>query len=145
MKRLFFVLTLVGASIFSSSYAADIKTSPVVLQSFQSSFAGATEISWEQAGVLYKATFALNGQYTSAFYNADGDLVAVTKNVPLAQLPKALQTNLKKELKNAWVTDLFVVNIEGMNTYYVQVENADTKLLLKSAGTKWVTYQKDQK
>jgi hypothetical protein len=145
MKRLFFILTLVGASIFSSSYAADNKTSPVVLQSFQSSFAGATEINWEQVGVLYKASFALNGQYTSAFYNADGDLIAVTQNVSLLQLPKALQTNLKKELKNAWITDLFVVNIEGMNSYYVQIENADTKVLLKSAGTKWMTHQKNQK
>jgi hypothetical protein len=145
MKRLFFILTLVGASIFSSSYAADIKTSPVVLQSFQSSFAGATEISWKQVGVLYKATFALNGQYTAAFYNMDGELVAITQNMPLAQLPKALQANLKKELNNSWVSELFVVNIEGENTYYAQIENADTKILLKSAGTKWITYQKDQK
>jgi hypothetical protein len=145
MKRLFFILTLVGASIFSSSYAADNKTSPVVMQSFQSSFAGATEIIWEEVGVLYKATFALNGQYTSAFYNLDGDLVAVTKNVSLVQLPKVLQTNLKKELKNTWITELFVVNVEGVNTYYVQIENADTKTLLQSAGTKWMTYQKDQK
>jgi hypothetical protein len=145
MKRLFFILTLVGASIFSSSYAADIKTSPVVLQSFQSSFAGATEISWKQVGVLYKATFALNGQYTSAFYNTEGDLMAVTQNMSLTQLPKALQVNLKKELENSWITDLFVVNIEGENTYYVLIENADSKILLKSAGTKWVTYQKDQK
>src|SRR5439155_24422389 len=81
MKRFFIMLALIGATVFTSSFAAATKTSPVVTQAFESSFRGAKEISWEQVGVLNKATFQLNGKYHAAFYNNDGDLIAVTQNL----------------------------------------------------------------
>jgi hypothetical protein len=146
MKRLFVILALVASSVFSSSFAAGTKTSPVVVESFEMFFSDAAEISWEQVGVLSKATFVLDGQYQSAFFNRDGELVAVTKNVSSVTLPKALRANLKKELNGSWITDLFVVTIEGENTYYVTIEDANTTTVLKSTGAKkWMAYQKTQK
>lgn len=67
MKQLFVILALVSSSLFMSSYANENKANPVVEQVFQNAFAGAKDISWEQVGVLYKATFVLDGQYRSAF------------------------------------------------------------------------------
>jgi ABC-type transport system involved in multi-copper enzyme maturation permease subunit len=146
MKRFFIMLALIGATVFTSSYAAATKTSPVVTQAFESSFHGAKEISWEQVGVLYKATFELDGKYHSAFYNNDGDLIAVTQNLSSTQLPKALQASLKNELKGSWITELFAVSIEGNDTYYVKLENANGFIMLKSAGAKkWAFYQKADK
>lgn len=146
MKRIFIMMTLIGASIFSSSYAAPANTSPVVMQAFQSSFYNAKEIQWEQVGVLSKATFVLDGQYRSVFYNSDGELMAVTQNLSTSQLPKALQASLKKELQGRWISNVFVVTIEGETTYYASLENRDTTMVLISAGTKkWAVYQKSEK
>jgi hypothetical protein len=146
MKRILLMAALVSSSFFMSSYAGEIKTSPVVAQAFQNEFDGAKEIVWEQVGVLHKATFVLDGNFRSAFYNGDGELVAITQNVPTTKLPKQLKASLKHELQGRWITDAFVVSVEGDNTYYVTLENADTTVTLKSAGTKkWTVYQKSDK
>ena len=146
MKRLFFIFTIIGASVFSGSYAADAGTSPAVVRAFQMDYFGAKEIVWEQVGVLSKATFELDGQYQSVFYSSDGDQVAVTQNLASTNLPKALRASLKKELQGRWITNLFKVSIEGEDTYYVTLENADTQLMLQSTGAKkWTVYQKHDK
>lgn len=146
MKRLFIILAFVGSSVFSTANAAGNKTSPVVLQSFQTSFSGAKEIIWKQVGVLYKANFVWNDEYHSAFYNSDGDLVAVTKNISSQQLPKALQMSLKKQREGFWISEAFVISTEGRETYYVKLENKDTTVALKSSGSKkWTIYQKTEK
>jgi hypothetical protein len=146
MKRFIIILTLVGSTFFTSSYANDVKTSPAAEQSFQNAFYGAKEVAWEQVGILHKATFVLDGQYRSAFYAGDGDLIAITQNIAASTLPKGLQASLKSELQGRWITNLFVVSIEGDNTYYVTLENADTTVTLKSAGTKkWAVYQHTDK
>lgn len=146
MKRLFIMLTLVGSSLFMSSYAADVKATPVVVQAFQHTFYGAEEVAWQQAGIFYKATFVLEGEYHAAFYNADGELVAETQNIASSKLPRALQASLKQELQGRWIADGFVVTVEGDETYYVTLENADTTVVLKSAGAKkWTIYKRIDK
>ena len=145
MKRLFFFFSLLAASFFTSSYAAD-NTASAAMQSFQTAFYGAKDIQWEQVGVLSKATFQLNGMYRSVFYNSDGELIAETQNVPTTSLPAALQASLKKELDGRWITEAFIVNVEGAKTYYVTLENADTTVMLRSADAKkWIVYQKMDK
>jgi hypothetical protein len=147
MKRLFIALALMASTIFTTSYAAgNNNASPLVMQAFQSTFHNAKNVSWEKVGVLNKATFTVGDQYHSAFFNNDGDLIAQTQNLLSTKLPKSLQASLKKEIAGRWVTDLFVVSIEGHDTYYVTLENADTKVMLKSAGAKkWSVYQKNDK
>jgi hypothetical protein len=144
MKRLFILAALVGSSFFMSSYANETKASDVVTEAFEATFENASDISWMQVGGLYKATFSKDGMYRSAFFNGMGDLIAVTRNLASTQLPKQLQASLKRELQGRWITELFVVSIEGENTYYATLQNADGALMLKSAGAKkWVVYQKE--
>lgn len=144
MKHLVLILTFVGSLFFSTTHAAGINMSPDATQSFESAFLGAKDVTWEQIGVLYKASFVLDGQHKAAFYNAEGDLIAVTKNIAPAQLPKALRATLK--MNGMWISDVFVLTVEGDDTYYVKYENADTAVTLKSAGAKkWTVYQKAEK
>lgn len=141
MKRLFIILALAGTS-FLSSYAADVKTAPSVLASFNSTFVHATETIWEQVGNFHKANFVLDGEHRAAFYNGDGELIAETRNLSSAKLPVALQASLKKELVGLWISELFEVSIEGVKTYYVKLEGADKTVMLKSVGTKkWTLYK----
>lgn len=146
MKRLLIILSLVGSTIFTSSYATGTNAVPVVMHAFETTFYGAKEVKWEQVGVLYKVTFAINGQYSSAFYNTDGELIAQTRNLTALQLPEALKASLKNEMNGYWITDVFAVTIEGESTYYVKLENADAGILLKSTGSKnWEMYKKNDK
>ena len=146
MKRLFIILSLIGSTIFTSSYAADTKTVPVVDHAFETTFSGAKDITWEQVGVLYKVTFTINGEYSSAFYNNNGELIAQTRNMTSQQLPQTLASNLKKEMNGYWITDACAVTTDGGTTYYVHLENSDSGFILKSvAGKKWEIYKKNNK
>lgn len=144
MKKI--ILTLAIALGTLSSFAADVKVSSRVLDAFKNDFATATEITWTAAEDYYKASFVFNDQHIAAFYNADGELMGMTRNLRSTDLPINLQANLKKGYSNYWISDLFEVsNIDG-TSYYITLENADTKLVLKATGgDTWKTYQKKTK
>jgi hypothetical protein len=145
MKRIVVTLTVLLSLISVSSFANDEKVNSKVLESFQSNFKNATEVDWSVSENFYKADFSLNGQYVAAYYDEAGQLIALTRNISSNQLPISLQTDLKKDRENYWISGLFEVANEQGTTYYVTLENADTKLVLKSAGSNWTSFQKQRK
>ena len=145
MKRILVTLTILFSLVSSSSFANDEKVNSKVLKSFQSSFKTATDVDWTVSENFYKADFSLNGQYVAAYYDEAGQLIALTRNISSVQLPISLQTDLKKDHEGYWISDLFELANEQGTTYYVMLENADTKLILKSAGSNWTRYEKQRK
>ncbi len=94
---------------------------------------------------LYKAAFTLDGQAISAFYNAEGNLVASARDISLLQLPLSLQTELRKKYQDYTVTNPFEVNNEEGTTYYATIETSSAKLELKSTSHgEWNTYKKSR-
>jgi len=113
---------------------------------FKTEFAGATNAVWTAVSDYYKVDFTMGNQQLVAFYNAAGDFIAVTRYISSFNLPLFLQKSLKKSYGNYWITDLFeMANQEG-TSYYVTLETADKKIVLKSVdGASWLVYQKIQK
>jgi hypothetical protein len=145
MKRIVVTLTVLFSLVSFSSFANEEKVNTRVLESFQSNFKTATEVDWTVSENFYKADFSLNGQYVAAYYDEAGQLIALTRNISSTQLPISLQTNLKKDHEDYWISDLFEVANEQGTSYYITLENADTKLVLKSSGSNWTGYQKQRK
>lgn len=145
MKRLLVTLTIALSFISLSSFASDREVSRRAIESFNSSFKNATEVYWTISDNYYKANFALNGQYVSAFYDADGTMIALTRNISSLQLPIALQAELKKNYDNYWISDVFEMANEDGTSYYVTIEDADTKIVLKSGFDTWSTFKKQRK
>ena len=147
MKRL--VLTLAIAFITASSFASDHNdkdVAPAALKSFQTNFKTATEVYWSVSENVYKANFSLNGQQASAYYDATGFLIALTRNISSTQLPITLQASLKNNYDCYWISDLVEMANEDGTSYYITLETADTRLVLKSNGTaNWSTYKKVRK
>lgn len=141
------ILTLTALISFSSfkSNAQDVTASAAVINAFNSSFKQATNVQWKDGGNYYKADFTLNGQYVTAFYNANAGLMAVTKNISPLQLPVTLQTSLKASYEDYWISELFELSDESGISYYTTVENTDTKITLKSSGGSWTTFKKTRK
>ena len=147
MKRLFVILTIALSTLSLSSFANDKgdDVSPKAIKSFNSSFKSATEVNWSVGSNYYKANFALNGQYISAFYDAEGKMIALIRNITSLQLPITLQADLKKNYDCYWISDVMeVANDEG-TSYYITLENADTQLILISANDSWNTFKKQRK
>ena len=142
----FLIAVALFASTFTKTMAADSPAiEPSVLKSFSHTFATATEVDWSTTQDLYKAVFLLNGQYVTAYFKPDGSMQAISRHITTNTLPITLQTALKNNYKDQWLTDVLEVTNDSGVHYYVTLENADTKVILKSSSTDWSTYQKQHK
>ncbi|MGB5029595.1 MAG: hypothetical protein WBO38_13925, partial [Chitinophagaceae bacterium] len=104
------------------------------------------EVEWTVGHNYYKAAFVYNDKHVFAYYNQDGELLGLTRYLSPDDLPLNLFSDLKKNYCKYWITDLFeVANTEG-TTYYITLENADTKIVLKaSAESEWSLHEKTRK
>lgn len=145
MKKILFVLGLLAVMGISNAYPSE-KVSPKVLASFKSEFSSAKNVEWETGNNYFRATFSMNEQRVFAYYSVDGELISVARYISAIQLPINLFSNLKNDYSKYWISDLFEVsNSEGLH-YYVTLETADTKLVMRSSnGSSWNTYSKNKK
>ena len=141
MKKIIIMLAITISSL--AVFAGEENVNNKVLNAFSKEFAGAKDVKWTTSSTFSKASFVFNGQYVYAFYQLDGELLAMTRNISSLDLPISLQSSLKKGYEGYWISDLFEVsNNEGTN-YYITMENADSKVVLKStSGGNWNNFKK---
>ena len=144
MKKI--LLTLAIAVSTLSAFAGEVKVNPKVLNAFNNEFKTAREVEWSVGTDYFRATFTYNDKHVYAYYDVEGELLSLSRFISPDDLPLALQSNLKKTYGNYWISDLFeVANNEG-TTYYVTVEDADAKIVLKASdGKSWSNYKKVKK
>lgn len=117
-----------------------------VLGAFKKEFASAREITWTIAGNYYLASFVYNDQHVAAYYSNEGELMALTRYISPADLPLALQSNLRKNYADYWISDLFEVANEEGTAYYITLEDAEVKMVLKATdGRSWKHFKKVKK
>ena len=145
MKKIVFVLGLLVTMGVCSAYPSE-RVSQKVLASFKTEFTSAKDVEWETGNNYFKATFTMNEQRIFAYYNVDGQLLSIARHISSIQLPVNLYTALKNDHSKYWISDLFEVsNSEGLH-YYVTLETADSKLVMRSSnGGSWSTYSKNKK
>ena len=146
MKKTIFLFGLLVTMGVSTAFANDEKVSPKALASFKSEFSTAQNVVWETGSNYFRAIFSLNEQRVFAYYTLEGELISIARYISSTQLPINLFSNLKNDYKKYWISDLFEVsNSEGLH-YYVTLETADTKLMMRSSnGGSWSTYSKNKK
>ncbi len=139
------ILTLAIVVSTVCAFAGDSNVNQQVLDAFKTEFSTAKEVEWSVAANYYKATFNYNGKYVFAFYNETGELLGLTRYMSPSDLPLSLQNNLRKGYENFWVSDLFEASKNESTNYYITLENADTKIILKSSENKWESFSKIKK
>jgi hypothetical protein len=145
-KMMMMMLALVLTVSTTFAFTGEGVVNKRALNSFKSEFTGATDAAWTAGNNYYKVAFTMNDQKLFAFYNGDGDFIAVTRYISSFQLPISLQVSLKKSYNNYWISDLFELSAIDETGYYITIENAGTKLILKSTdGSDWTVYQKSKK
>ena len=139
------IVLMMGLSAFAAKNdEADVNQ--LAVKSFHKEFVNARNIKWEQKVGYVKVEFTLNDQVLYAYYNNDGQLTAVVRNIVSDQLPISLLTMLKRDYTGFWISDLFEVAADDQTNYYVTLENADKKIVLRSNGIdSWDVYSKTRK
>jgi hypothetical protein len=149
MKRSFYQFALTAALILtvgiSSSFATPTGDLDNINASFHKDFRKAEILATNVTADYTKLTFKMNGMVLFAFYSGDGKLLAVTHNIVSTQLPLQLLMNLRRNYADFWISDLFECDADGTTSYFLTLENADSKVTLKSNGGDWETYIKSTK
>lgn len=128
---------------FTKSFAADVKVSPSVLRTFQTTFSNASDVQWTTADVLYRAEFTVEGERAIAFFSMEnGSLVATSRYITVQDLPAVLRSSLKTRAAGANIMEVFEVHSNGALNYYVTIRQDDKKVILKSDSIKWSVYKK---
>ena len=143
MKKMIVSLAITVSTL--SAFAGDVNVNQKVLDAFKTEFASAKEVEWTVGENYYKATFNYNGKYVFAFYSENGELIGLARYLSPVDLPLALQANLKKNYEGYWVSDLFEASKYDGTNYYITLENADSKTVLKSSGNNWSVHNKIKK
>lgn len=144
MKKIILTLAIIISSI--AVFAGEVNVDTQVLNSFNREFKDAKDVKWTTNETFYKASFVFNGQYVYAFYKPDGELMAVTRNISSLDLPMKLQTALRNGYEGYWISELFEISNSDGTKYYLTIEKADSKFVLKSAGdSNWNVYKKSSK
>ena len=145
MKKIVFVLGLLVTVGVCSAYPSE-RVSRKVLASFKTEFANAKDVEWETGNNYFRAAFTMNEQRIFAFFNANGKMLSIARYISSVQLPVNLFVDIKNDYSNYWISDLFEVsNSEGLH-YYVTLETAESKLVMRSDnGGSWSTYNKSEK
>jgi hypothetical protein len=144
MKKMILTLAIVAGSL--GAFAGEKDVNPKVLNAFKTEFNTAKEVEWSIGSNYYRATFVYNDKHVFAFYNENGELLGLTRYLSPLDLPISLQANLKKSYSAYWISDLFEVAKNDGTAYYLTLENADTKIVLKSTdSSNWNMYNKVKK
>jgi hypothetical protein len=145
MKSLFIALLLTFTVATGFANTNTNTNNGGVNASFRKDFKQAELLATDAGKEYTKFTFKLNGAILYAFYNENGELLAVTHNIRSTELPINLLMQLKREHADCWITDCFEIDSNGTTSYYITLENTDTQLTLHSEGSNWETYVKTVK
>ena len=144
MKQLLIILAFLTASF--SMHAEEVSTvNPTVLKSFEKTFSSASEVYWVSNSEIAIADFKFNNQYMTAYYSSAGDLLGIKKNLLSSELPVLLGASLKEQYGNYWISDLMEYGNQGQTTYFVTLEDANTRITLKSINNTWSLFHKADK
>lgn len=144
MKKMILILAIAVSTL--SAFAGEETVNSKVLNSFKSEFNDAKDVVWTTGTDFYTASFIFNNKYINAFYDTEGGLIGITRYLSQLDLPMNLQLSIKNNYGNYWVSDLFEVSKHESTSYYITLENADSKIVLKSyGGSDWSLFKKVKK
>ena len=117
-----------------------------VLAAFTAQFTSAKEVSWNRTEKYIKATFTINDQSMFAYFYESGELIGISRNIAVSQLPINLGTSLKDYKATGWVSELFEFAGDGETNYFATIESGREKVMIKSLGdNSWTVYKKIKK
>ena len=143
MKRSFMALCLFALSVFNSGFASGTDINNSVLQSFYMSFAGAKEVSASELNGMIRISFKMDDEIKYAYYTPDAELVVVTKQITLSELPKSLQNDYKNAYAGYFIADIYQFSNDNGTEYYLVIKNETSRLVLKSDSRKWKVFKSD--
>ena len=142
MRTLFLMLALVLVTGAASAKETDPRINPRILSSFKKEFSTASNVRWEVRSDYVKAHFILNDQGLIAYFDKEGEMMSVARNLLYNQLPLSVIKGLQEKYGNAVFSSIVEVTREGETSYLMETEKKGKKLMIQAASNGYVTVVK---
>ncbi|GGH78010.1 hypothetical protein HNQ91_003975 [Filimonas zeae] len=144
MKK-FIIAAITVITLVTSAYAADVNDKTLNL--FKAAYPGAEKVHYKTVGELVSITFVLNNTSMQAFYNEEGEQVAVSRVIAYKLLPLKAIKVLGNKFCGYTATEVIEMEYKNEdNAYYVSFVNDSQKVIVKvSAGGEVSTFKKSAK
>ena len=124
---------LMFAAFTISAFAKPTEVSKFIVKQFQKQFNQINDVTWKTTNEFISASFHTDGKKTSVFYNNDGNLIGVSKEVTLTDLPKAAQKTIDEHYSKFNVASVIeFTEANGTFNYYIQLQNERKQIILKA-------------
>lgn len=119
MKK--FILTIAVILFFAATYATD-KVEKNIERSFQSEFPGATHTSWSkiESSGLYTVHFVYDSERLIAYFDTDGNFLAVARNILEHNLPLSVKKTFSKISNAGALATSQELTVMGETSYLFQ-------------------------
>jgi hypothetical protein len=145
MKKILIAMTLFFA-LTANAFAGEDEVKKEVLDAFNATFTTARDVTWIAGNKHYKAAFQYYGMQMFAYYSTSGKLIGVTRHMSSTELPLFLLHSLKENYSNYWITNVVEESNKNGFSFYITLEDAQTRIILKSKhGSAWTVYSEQQK
>lgn len=129
--------TAVAAFLFitiaASAFARPAEVSKYLMNQFQKQFQYADNVTWKTTDRFTSASFIVNGNEVSVFYNNENNMIGISKTISVQDLPKAAQKVLNTEYSKYTITSVIDFTDEnGNESYYIQLQNNGKQIILQS-------------
>lgn len=133
MKKLTIIVTAIAMFFTTVAFASGLDVvSTKVKTAFSKKFSTAEHVSWKKSGELYFANFEMQQNPFFAAYNENAELVAISRAIPLSQLPLQLSQTLTEKYSDYKLDNTVnEIVLEGETSYYLNAEGKTKILLLK--------------
>jgi hypothetical protein len=129
MKK-FIIAAITVITLATSAFAAD--TNDKTLSLFKAAYPGAEKVHYKALGELVSISFVLDNTTMQAFYNADGEQVAVSRVIDYKNLPLRAVTTLQNKFNDYTATEVIEMDHSTEGTsYFVSLVNNSQKVVVK--------------
>jgi hypothetical protein len=126
------VLAITSLSVSANNSFSQKKVSSAVIQNFQEEFGNVKDVTWEPAADnMLRATFTKDGETISAFYNPQGEHLAITTNVLPAELPAKVKHALAEKVKEGTISEAIRYNDDDQGAYFIRIVSGNTTTLFR--------------
>ena len=139
MKKLTTVLAGLIFLLLTSSFTfTDTSVNDKIKSVFEKDFAASSDLTWEKYEDVYVASFKLKNTDLTAAYNENGELLAVTRSIPYAQLPLKVSRAVEEKY-GPYTIDPSVIELTAdQTTYFLNVENEKVALKIKADASGYI-------
>lgn len=136
MKKIIAILVIIiaaGTSGFAKDNTVD---NARVLAGFRQEFGNIANVSWYKTEHSFVAKFALNTSKVTAHFDAEGNLLATSRNISDAQLPTRVINRLMKKFPNQQIHNIMEYVTDDATRYVIMLESETswTNIKAEAAG-----------